>query len=214
MSRDLSFGHVIKGGREEFADHKAVASGPFEHGKPWHVLWKKDGESNYYMDIIILRGNLYISGDLGEAVYCWGGKVTPAFLLQCSFDYFWGKCEASENGRHAVQWSEQAAEAWLKDRWEDVAEEFADDLKMQAIAKELFDDLRNVAHSKFEWQALLIENQGTRDDPVAKVLGEDAYCESGIWDAGEVPMARCILHWQGMRMAFRQLGYGEKKEAA
>lgn len=214
MSSNCRFDQIIKEGLEEFKDHKAITSGPFEYDKPWHVSWKKDGSSNYYMDIIILRGNLCISGDLGAATYRWEGKISPDFLLGCDFGYFWEKCEASENGCPAVEWSERAAEAWLKAQWEDVVSEFEDDLGKQAIAKELFDDLHNVAHSKFEWQAMLMELNGSHDDPVTKVLGPDAYSESGIWDAGEVPMARCILHWQGMKMAFRQLGYGEKKEAA
>jgi hypothetical protein len=196
--------------RKQFENHKATPSGPFEPGKPWHVLWKEDGSSNYYMDVIILRNNLYISGDLGEAVYCWGEWITPDFLVDLDVHYFFSKCEASENGRRGREWSESAATDWLKEQWEDIIPECEDDLGMVSAATELFEDLRAVAHSEWEWRAKVWECHESHDDPISKVLGNDAYTESSIWDAGKVPMTRIILHWLGMRLAFQSLGYGKK----
>lgn len=82
------------------------------------------------------------------------------------------------------------------------------------VARELFEELRDVSHSEGEWRFLLGQYHGAHDDPVTAVFGCDAYSESGIWDAGEVPAARCILHWQGMRLAFEQLGFGEARRDA
>ena len=209
-----SFDQIIEDGRNTFAGHVATASGPFEHGKPWHVLWKNPETSNCFMDLIIFRGNLYISGDLGSAVYCWYGKTNPDFLLGCNFGYFHEKCEASGNGRNGMEWDEEAAKKWLKDQREDFIDDNEGDAHLEAVAKELFDDLLGVSHSKFEWQLFLSGCHQSSDDPVTEVFGDDAYSDTRIWTAGEVPMARSILHWQGMKMAFRALGYGKVEKAA
>ncbi|MGE4537643.1 MAG: hypothetical protein AB7D37_11240 [Desulfovibrio sp.] len=204
----------VQDGHKQFRNHEAIASGLFEPGKPWHVLWKQDGTSIYYMDIIILRNNLYISGDLGEAVYCWGDKITPDFLVGLDVGYFFSKCEASENGRRGKEWLESAAMDWLKEQWEEVIAEHGNDLSMVAIATELFEDLRAVAHSEWEWRSKVMEFHESTDDPISKVLGDEAYSESGLWDAGNVPMARIILHWLGIKLAFKSLGFGKEEKAA
>lgn len=205
------FLRVREEGLKEFGSHIATVSAPFEKGKPWHVLFKRPGTSIYFMDLIILRTNLYVSGDLGAAVYRWSESVTPQFLLGCDCDYFLGKCEASEYGRKPVEWDGQAAEAWLDAQWEEFAAEHAEDLAAQAVARELFEELRGVSHSEGEWRMRLAQFYDDPDDPVTAVFGSDGYSESGIFDAGEVPAARCILHWQGMRLAFSQLGFGEAR---
>lgn len=90
-----------------FREHKATVSA--SPNGVTAILWKNPGTQNFHVCYILWGGTLYVSGDLGAAVYRWGDWLSLQFLAGCSLDYFMGKCCASETGRDYVEWDDEVA---------------------------------------------------------------------------------------------------------
>lgn len=89
------------------------------------INWRhSDGNSNYAVLYIIDRrtATLFVSGDLGQAVYRWGGDIGIDFIGGCDIGYFNEKCCASSCGERGKTWSEEVAvnyvKHWAKDNIE------------------------------------------------------------------------------------------------
>lgn len=201
---------VLASGREFFADHVATVTGTPGEGL-WGVVWKKPHSSTYWMDLVCWRGVLYVRGDLGEAVYVWNdANVTPQFLLSCDVFYFFGKCMASEKGLRPHDWSHEIARAWLEEQREELRQE--SDVDPEVI-EDLLSELHEHSGDLQDWRHYLEACYDSCDDPITNVFGQDAYIDGNLTTAGEVPAARCILHWLGLQMALKALGYGQKEVA-
>ena len=192
-----------------FKEHVATLIGnPEEDGAIWGINWKKPGTSNYWVDFVQWRGALFVRGDLGESVYVWySSHLHPVAFHAMSFDYFHGKCEASEYGSRPTEWNNDAAEAWLDFQLEELLPECEGDAQAEADLRELVSEFRGVSDCKHDWDRKLDDYYHSGDDLVCKVLGDDAYTESGIYAAGLVPSLRTIMHWAGLQMALEQLGF-------
>ncbi len=175
------------------------------------IKWHQPGTSFYSVTYIIRRNYLYVSGDIGEAVYCWGSTISPEFLAVCSLDYFAGKCQASEYGRGYKTWNGDIAYksciSYIKDM---IAEETCDNYypvvaedvspeQIKAYLSKKADgmttgDLKEACYSKYSLSRWL-------EDYGVEVFGQD------FWELsfGEVIDIRCEGHLIGIKMAAEQL---------
>lgn len=153
----------------------------------WAIKFRKPGGGNINSaDFLWDRGSLHVSGDLGDATYCWYGNQPLAFFENISLDYFHSKCESSENGSRPHDWSM------------DVAKETFDDLVKDHGAEKKMEDLIVDYESPFQWNVWLW-NHG------CDVFDSD-YCEySGI---GEVIPVRTKLHWAIIQLCARAIRDG------
>lgn len=160
------------------------------HSAPRNIqclTWRQPDSSNYYCRYIIDGRVLIVYGDAGDAVYGWSDKLTWEFLAGLDYDYFAGKCMASERGRGYKSWDGRRAEQRLK-------EHFAQD-RSSNWTKACGIGGEPSLHHKDEWLAWLRENGTT-------AFGDDWYYMAEI---GEVIDIRCQGHLIGIKMAFDQL---------
>lgn len=156
---------------------------------PTTLVFREPGTGNCRMrfDIIDER-NLVVTGDLGDAIYAWSGKVHFRWLSRLDLHYFLGKCQASEVGREFRQWDGQTARETI-DRH--VAE--IDDLERRRRAQELLHNEHGYSaleSSQHEWARWADDNW--------REICEDM---DGMWELGMVPHIRAICHLEGLKMA-------------
>jgi hypothetical protein len=79
------------------------------------LLWENPQSWDCYMTFILFGGVLYVSGDLGEAVFCMGRDFkTMQSLSSINVDYMSSKCQASEYGKPYYEWNGTVAVKELK----------------------------------------------------------------------------------------------------
>lgn len=172
---------AVDGHKGWFSDHRADIT---EAGDIKHLTWRKPGTSVYRVDYFMWQGNLFVSGDIGDAVYQWASKIDLKFLATCDLAYFAGKCQASPYGRGFKSWDQERALWSLEGRDPD-----RPDLEKNELIKE-------ATGSQGAW----IEFLG--GDEATDILGEDL-CEYG--SIGLAPDYFCVGQWQGLKMAHAQL---------
>jgi hypothetical protein len=170
-----------------FKDHNGLYS---QHRtEDGHILerliWKKADTGIYSINYHCERGTLTVWGDLGSAVYRWGGRECDILWIGgCNLDYFASKCDASESGRHYVTWNGEKA----RER----AIEWFKDYEMEDKRADFLDSEGNCAiESKDEWREWLHENG--RD-----YFGDEWYDGPPGW--GEETHMRCHAHLIGLKM--------------
>ena len=75
-----------------FKDHVATLQ-MIDH-RITRIYWNKLGLKGFSIVYLIDENNLFVTGDLGEAIYSWSGKIDLHFLRNCELDYFKSKCKA------------------------------------------------------------------------------------------------------------------------
>lgn len=58
------------------------------------LIWKEPGSSFYYIRYVFDGCKLYISGDCGEAIFCFTEKADLHIQTEYNLDYFYKKCKA------------------------------------------------------------------------------------------------------------------------
>jgi len=149
------------------------------------LWWRRPHSGIFGVRYIAECGTLYVSGDIGEAVYRWSGEATLAWIADCELSYFASKCTASEHGRGYESWDTDKAKASLYDIMED-------DEKWNSGGKKDFEDWhQGCLCSEHEWHVWLAEN-------CREVLHDDP-CD--LSEIGKVVDARCHGHLIGLKMA-------------
>jgi hypothetical protein len=85
-----------------------------EGNKIERLQWgKADGSSDCYIDYMIRRSVLFITGDLGTATHRWCDRINFEWLAGLSPHYYMEKCEASSctqsKHRHGYSWEAEEA---------------------------------------------------------------------------------------------------------
>lgn len=169
------------------------------------LRWKAPGTTDYLVRYVCVDGTLYVSGDLGSAVYHAYGYEDRGWGLRgyagCEFDYFASKCQASEYGLPCKEWSRDTAmaylETWKADRLrddEDTEEDEEDDEEDQDWLPAWEEALGRV-DSQRDWEDFL----GLR--------GQDLF-GGDWWECGGIGMRvgmRIRYHLIGLQMAMAQL---------
>ncbi len=204
---------IVEEGQRDFANH--VATLQFHGPEYWAVTWAEPGTSINWIDFVFWRGALFVRGDLGEAVYGLSLKthvtpvhVSPQSVVNCALEKWLRRCLASAKGMDPKDWDKATTLEWIDDRADTFAQAHADDDVSDdefEDAKELLQQLREVAHGKQEWEEFVREHYDGDLSHFFETMGEEI-AESGILEAGEVPYRFAILHWLGVRLALKSLG--------
>lgn len=181
---------------DTFKDHVAKYWRTTELGYPVERLeWRnRNGSSNYYANYMCYWGNLVVTGDLYEAVYCmYGPEADLAFFSRCDASYLAGKIRGpSGYSSDAEVWEAEEAEkfvkGFLKNECGDVAEKFK---------QEFLDDAEASYACEYEWTQFLEHNEHTQ-----KIFGDSWY---EYVDAGKIRNPQIDLQVNGLRAAMKQL---------
>lgn len=79
------------------------------------LFWTRPDSSIYRIRYMIYHNLLFVSGDVGEAIYRWSSEISFSWLAGLDYSYFSGKCQASEVGRDYISWDQDKAVKNLKD---------------------------------------------------------------------------------------------------
>jgi len=172
-----------------FEDHKATL---LVSGDGTKVIdWQKPGTWIYGMRFVIHSRWLAVLGDLGEATYEWSSNIDPEFLATLNFDYFLGKCRASEHGREFTVYEPDVLTTELAEYVKEADNE--DRLRLTELLANL-----GVYCDRDEWVQAIRE---AYDDGLLR----DAEEAGIVASLGLVPDGHAIAHWVGIRMACQQL---------
>lgn len=172
-----------------FQNHKAKLG---QAGDIQFLNWS-DGTFWYSVRYVLDGGKLYISGDLGDAIFQFYSDVTFDQISSFSLDYFAEKLTASS--REKIEFDSDEAvkqlRSWLNDLKEEGIEYEHD------LMKDLFFDTRHCS-SKEGWSHILSENSHWMSE-LCSNLYEDFY------DVGNTIPRYMEGFLIGLRMATEQI---------
>ena len=181
-----------------FPDHQAdflYPLGPQDKGTPSLLTWYKPGTSTYKVHYIVLGNTLFVTGDIGSAIYVWNEPISFEWLATLDYHYFVGKNEGIEGKDKSYRsWDPKALAAHFDEEIKDLAEN--EELSTEEIIKNYgLQDWKDSVNSEGEWLAYLSDlyDRGPLD-------GEQL---SDFHDLGLVPDMRTIGHWMGIQMAIQ-----------
>lgn len=178
--------------QRSFKDHKAVLLGN-------KLTWAQPGTLIYKVVYLIDGNYLFVTGDIGEAIFRWPQPISFKFLASFSLEYFKEKCVAKPSDiecRQFDQWCGRELRSCAEDQLKTMEEEGHD----QELIRELRDALDNLEHShRCEWQQFL----NMTDMPKL-----DAELWSILHDAGYRTDSRCRGMHMGIQLAMEQLNKG------
>jgi len=170
---------------EWFKDHEA-------HYTPWPlqqmeiVVWKNPKRSTYLINYIRAGNYLYVSGDVGDAIYCTGFDSLQRWS-ESDVGYFAGKCVASESGRLYREWDRNTIQKSVKEALKNYSDKTWSDL-------EAFGGTSHMTCEE-EWHMWLsmYANEFFGPDPC-------------YWPTdGKIVSERCRGHLIGLKMVVKQL---------
>ncbi|HWP52212.1 MAG TPA: hypothetical protein VN626_11000 [Clostridia bacterium] len=177
--------------KEAFKNHKATLT---ECGNGISILqWSRPNTNCYAIRYVMDGGRLYITGDLGEAVFCLTWKATVNSFKDVSFDYFHEKLQAIKRGED-YDFSEEKAIESIKYYFGDSQEEWGDEER--DYYQELLDAPKD-CNSPDNWAFWLNTHDGWSD------INPDA-CE-WLYDCGNIYSFWFIAYLIGLKMAAAQL---------
>lgn len=161
---------------------------PNRIGNISHLRWANPESSNYLVLYFLYGSTLFVTGDLGSAIYRWSPApdMNLIWIAKCDFQYFAEKHVGLQRGADATMWNPDVA---------------------LAIGKQFFAEsprLRSFARKRCYWQtAIAIQDEWLQFlSANIQFLGDHASDAAGF---GLVPDNRCIAHWLGLKMAVAQL---------
>lgn len=176
--------------RGNFKDHIATLT---EHGDLKVLDWKKPGTSFYYVRYVFDGYKMYITGDLGEAIFCLTWKADIGSFSNLSLGYFHEKLNAYCSDKYDFD-SDKAVKRlreWLNQLKEDEKEYEHD--KMQ----ELFERARSCSE-EWEWVEVIHEYEDFISD-----LDVDYW--EWLYNIGREYPIRVFSYLIGLQMASKQL---------
>lgn len=145
------------------------------------LLWANPENSNYQVKYFLHRATLFVTGDVGHAIYRWSNTEHGLeWIANCNYHYFDEKIEGL-NGYFDSR-------SWRGDICKQRAEEFFKSQERKPRIPSYWSDHVN---SRDEWMRFVHDHY--------KVFGVDNH---DPFEWGFVPNTRCIGHWLGLRMAF------------
>jgi hypothetical protein len=175
-----------------FKDHVATLT---QHGSLQVLEWKRPTSGTYRCRYVFDGSNMYISGDIGEAVFRLTWKADVHSFNNTYVDYFKGKMSAYSDDKFDFN-SDKAVKRlreWLKNLKEYCQEYDHDEMK------ELFEKARDCS-SKEEWAGIVNENDC--NDFISD-LDPDYW--DWMYNIGDEIPARIHAYLIGLQMASQQL---------
>ncbi|SCC30503.1 hypothetical protein [Bacillus wiedmannii] len=172
-----------------FKDHVAEITG--EEGLQV-IQWGKPGTNMYRKKYILSGANIFISGDIGEAVYSLTCLATLENINDFGLHYFTKKLTAFCNDRW--DFDNNAARRDLKENWNDYEMDNMEDSK--DVYNQITSVIRESANVR-EYQRGIMdvyENTSLETDDM-----------EWLYDLGQVMPYRLIAYWVGLQMTIEQL---------
>lgn len=160
------------------------------------LTWKKP-DSNLYMVRYVMDGrHLYISGDLGCAVFNLTWKATPESFKGIGFHYFAEKLQAYSREHYVID--SDVLEAELKEHFEELIDEHPDDDEIEEL-KEVFDKIKGLDSVEE------IAGYVNHSDCYEIVQNFDVDAWEWIYGLGQVLSPNIVYYLVGLQMASKQL---------
>lgn len=182
-----------------FKDHIAILT---QHGDLQVLDWKRPGTICYYCRYVFDGNKMYVSGDIGEAVFRLTWKADVHSFNDIGTHYFMEKMQAYSDDRYDYD-GEEAAESlryWLSEHLKDM--EFDTDEDKQEFL-ETFEELVDAAEccdSENQWAWEYVNEQ--YNDFISQ-MDTDAW--EWIYHIGRVVPHRILGYIVGLQMASEQL---------
>lgn len=153
--------------------------------------WRRPDSGFYHIRYVLHGPCVFVSGDVGEAVYRFGQIIRLEWLADTDFEYFHGKCVASPMGRDFYCWHPKLAE----DQFNEIT------ATMKTITPYLRKAIGQVV--------FYTEDECCRSLEHCREKGMDPMFLSDIMQAGKPPHPQSIAHWVGLKMVHEQLSAKE-----
>lgn len=181
-----------------FSNHVAE----FEGGNGLQVVyWGEPGTSMYRTKYVLSDNNVFISGDIGEAVYSLTCQATLENIRGFNLGYFTGKLEAFCESRW--DFDQSLAKKELRQYWDEYELD-----NCYEDSKEIYEGILSAideSNSMESYQAWLM--------PVYQNTSVDSDTMEYIWDLGKRMPARLIGYWVGLQMVIEQLKAKQEQSA-
>jgi len=190
MAKDTYLDDMIAEIRNDwFKDHKVTIIG--EEGFQ-QIIWSK-GSFEYRTKYILSGNNIFISGDIGEAVYSLTCPATLDNIKNFSLGYFTGKLTALDrNGKY--NFNSTLAKQQLRERLiEYELDGYANIPKIRKVVSDAIEESHSVDSYSFWLQHYYMTSD----------LNYDAIEE--FFDLGKELCPRIIAYWVGLKMIIEQL---------
>ncbi|WP_144459265.1 hypothetical protein [Bacillus pumilus] len=181
-----------------FKNHVAEIKG--EEGLQ-EIYWGKSGTNMYRTKYVLSGNNIFISGDIGEAVYSLTCSATLDNIKDFNLGYFTGKLEAFCEDRW--NFDQSLAKKELREYWDEYE------------INEQYDDAREI----YKGIISAIDESTSLDDyrawlmPVYQNTSVDSDTMEYVCDFGKRMPYRLIGYWVGLQMVIEQLSSKESKTA-
>ena len=203
MSRNTEIKEQIK--EYWFKNHKAEL---VKCGDMTILNWKKADSNTYYVRYIFDGYRMYVSGDIGDAVFSLTWKATLASFNELDIDYFLSKMTTCSNGKE--KYCEEKASARLKEwKAELLEDKIFDNEEEKKEFLEKFDDLISGA-----------EGCTSTEQWAWEYVNSDTFCEfisendcdywEWIYNIGTVIPYHNFAYLIGLKMAYEQLKVKEQ----
>ncbi|MBN1058500.1 hypothetical protein [Clostridium botulinum] len=184
-----------------FKDHKAVLT---KHGDLEVLDWRKPGTCCYAVRYVFDGSHMYITGDIGEALFNLTWKAGVDTFNGISTSYFMEKMRAFSDDRYdfSVNAAEEELKEWKKQYLDDNCDMEDDDLEK---FNEFFDELEcelNGCSREWEWAAVI----NSKIDEIEKY---DIDYWEWMYNIGREIPARIYGYIVGLQMAAEQLKESE-----
>ncbi|WP_027633418.1 hypothetical protein [Clostridium hydrogeniformans] len=173
------------------------------------LTWRAPNSSFYYVRYIFDGSKLYVSGDMGEAVFCLTEKTDINTIKDYNIHYFHSKMTAFCGGKYSFD-SDEAIER-LKEEIEEANENR--DIDEDGVQEET--EKNNHINSYISVINMLIKesksciNKSGWEYEISQVYDEltdyDPDCSEWIFKAGDVIPNRVYGYLIGIKMSFEQL---------
>ena len=180
-----------------FKDHVAELK---DFGDIKVLDWRKPGTINFYVRYVFDGCRMYVSGDLGSAVFVLTWKADVHSFNDINIEYFVSKMEVGEK----KEWSSCAAEDKLNEWKEEIIEnyEFKTDEEKEEfedLAKNLIDAASECSSAEqWVWECV----DGEYNDEISNF---DVDYWEWMYEIGDVISRRAYAFLTGLKMASEQL---------
>lgn len=198
---------IVKELKEDwFKDHKATVK---KYDEITVLDWRKPGTNNYAVRYVLDGYRMYISGDIGEAVFNLTWKATIESFNDLNIGYFVSKMAAGEKTTYESEVAEKALIEWKNERLEE-PEAFFNSEAEQAEFEILVDrliDAANECNSTEQWAWQFVN--GEYEEDISKF---DCDYWEWMYNIGNAVPYHAYGFLIGLQMAAKQLKESEVEQ--
>lgn len=171
------------------------------------IYFRNPKDFAYYMKIVLSDNMIFISGDVGEAVFCLTEDAQIEKIAKYDMYYFKQKLKCASCGKtdydHDI--ALQDLRQWLRDMFE-----YHEEKKERQEIKELYNDLKYLANDVNSCDEWVTKIYGDYEERLSEF---DELFESSIWDVGKVTPIEIFAYLEAFKIINKQLSKENKISA-